>query len=140
MDEKNRLDPLNESFGFNNHIGIKIITWDDGFGAVRVNLETHHLNPMKLIHGGLYTAMLDVALAMTGSFRLYPAPLIPGLTLSLTTQFLSPAKLEDGYLVAEARRKGGGKTIFFAEGEVLTPSRNIIATATGLFKPSRLPE
>ena len=94
---------------------------------------------MHIVHGGLYSSMLDVALAMTGSYRPAPAPLIPGLTLSLTTQFLAAATLDDRYLIAEARRTGGGKSVFFADGAVRVPSGRIIATASGVFKPGRPP-
>ena len=81
-----------------------------------------------------------VALAMTGSYRPAPDPLIPGLTLSLTTQFLASATLDDQYLVAEARRTGGGRSVFFADGAVRASSGRIIATASGVFKPSRPPK
>ena len=136
----NRLDVLNDDEGFNANNGITVIAWHDGFGAVQVDLTAHHVNPMQLVHGGLYTAMLDVSLAMTGSYRSVPDPLIPGLTLSLTTQFLDVATLDDRYLVAEARRTGGGKSVFFADGAVRTPSGRVIATASGVFKPGRLPK
>ena len=135
-----RLERLNEAGGFNAQIGIKLTAWDDGFGAVRVDLAANHLNPMQLVHGGLQNSMLDVALAMTGSYRPEPDPLIPGLTLSLTTQFLSTAKLNDRYLIAEAHRTGGGKSVFFAEGRLQAPSGRIIATASGVFKPGRSPQ
>ena len=46
----------------------------------------------------------------------------------------------EGFLIAEARRTGGGKSVFFAEGEVLTPDRRVIATASGVFKPGRPPK
>ena len=94
---------------------------------------------MQLVHGGLYTSMLDVALAMTGSYSPPPSHLIPGLTLSLTTQFVAAATLDDQYLIAEAHRTGGGKSIFFAEGAVRTSLGRIIATASGIFKPGRPP-
>ena len=81
--------------------------------------------------------MLDVALAMSGSYRPAPDDLLPGLTLSLTLQYLNTLRLEDGFAMAEARRTGGGKSIFYAEGKVLAPDRRIIATATGVFKPGR---
>ena len=84
--------------------------------------------------------MLDVALAMSGSFRPAPDDLLPGLTLSLTLQYLAPLKLEDGCAMAQARRTGGGKSIFFAEGWVLAPDGRLIATATGVFKPGRKPD
>ena len=140
MGDTTRLKILNEAAGFNARNGIMLTTWDDGFGAVRVDLTADHVNPMQLVHGGLYTAMLDVALAMTGSFRPAPEPLTPGLTLSLTTQFLAAATGDEGYLIAEARRTGGGKSVFFAVGEVLTPDRRVIATASGVFKPGRPPK
>ena len=140
MGDTNRLKILNEAAGFNARNGIMLTAWDDGFGAVRVDITPHHVNPMQLVHGGLYTAMLDVALAMTGSYRPAPDPLIPGLTLSLTTQFLAAATLDDRYLIAEARRTGGGKSVFFADGVVRAPSGRIIATASGVFKPGRPPQ
>ena len=133
-----RLKTLNDVGGFNTQIGIILTAWDDGFGSLRVELTPHHVNPMQLVHGGLYTTMLDVALAMTGSFRPAPDPLIPGLTLSLTTQFLSAATLDDRYLVAEAWRTGGGKSVFFADGAVRAPCGRVVATASGVFKPGRL--
>ena len=140
MTDNQRLKMLNDAGGFNAQNGIMLTAWDDGFGAVRVDLAAHHINPMQLVHGGLYISMLDVALAMTGSYRPAPAPLIPGLTLSLTTQFLASATREDRYLIAEARRTGGGKSVFFADGAVRAPSGRIIATASGVFKPGRPPQ
>ena len=135
MSDKQRLKILNDAAGFNTQNGIMLTEWGNGFGALRVELTVHHVNPMQLAHGGLYSSMLDVALAMTGSYRPAPDPLIPGLTLSLTTQFLASATLDDQYLVAEAHRTGGGRSIFFADGAVRTPSGRIIATASGVFKP-----
>ena len=140
MTDDQRLKILNDAGGFNAQNGIMLTAWDDGFGAVRVDLAAHHVNPMQLVHGGLYSSMLDVALAMTGSYRPAPAPLIPGLTLSLTTQFLAAATLDDRYLIAEARRTGGGKSVFFADGAVRASSGCIIATASGVFKPGRPPQ
>ena len=140
MTDDKRLKILNEAGGFNKQNGIELTAWDDGFGALRVDLVEDHLNPMQLVHGGLYTSMLDVALAMTGSYRPAPEPLIPGLTLSLTTQFLAAATWDDRCLIAEAHRTGGGKSVFFAEGAVRAPSGRIIATATGVFKPGRPPK
>ena len=65
MTDDHRLKILNDADGFNAQNGIKLTEWENGFGALRVDLEMHHVNPMQLIHGGLYISMLDVALAMT---------------------------------------------------------------------------
>ena len=140
MTDNQRLKILNDAAGFNEQNGIMVTKWEDGYGAVRVELTVNHVNPMQLVHGGLYSSMLDVALAMTGSYRPAPDPLIPGLTLSLTTQFLASASLDDQYLVAEARRTGGGRSVFFADGAVRASTGRIIATASGVFKPGRVPQ
>jgi uncharacterized protein (TIGR00369 family) len=105
--------------------------------SLQVDLTHDHLNPLGLVHGGLYASMLDVALAMSGSYRPAPEGLYPGLTLSLTTQYIAPLQLEDGFAISKARRTGGGKSVFFAEGEVLSPDGRVIASASGVFKPGR---
>ena len=132
-----RIDQLNKAGGFTQYHAIMILDWQDGLASLQVDLTHDHLNPLGLVHGGLYASMLDVALAMSGSYRPAPEGLYPGLTLSLTTQYIAPLQLEDGFALAKARRTGGGKSVFFAEGEVLSPNGRVIASASGVFKPGR---
>ena len=132
-----RINELNQAGGFNHHNGIMILDWQDGLASLRVDFAHDHLNPLGLVHGGLYASMLDVALAMSGSYRPAPEGLYPGLTLSLTTQYIAPLQLEDSFAIAKARRTGGGKTVFFAKGEVLAPDGRVIASASGVLKPGR---
>ena len=132
-----RINELNKAGGFNHCNGIIILNWQDSLASLQVNLTHDHLNPLGLVHGGLFASMLDVALAMSGSYRPAPEGLYPGLTLSLTTQYIAPLQLDDGFAVAKARRTGGGKSVFFAEGEVLAPDGRVIASASGVFKPGR---
>ena len=132
-----RINQLNKAGGFNHHNRIMILDWQDGLASLQVDLACNHLNPLGLVHGGLYASMLDVALAMSGSYRPAPEGLYPGLTLSLTTQYIAPLRLEDGFAVAKAWRTGGGKYMFFAEGEVLSPDGRVIASAIGVFKPGK---
>ena len=133
-----RINQLNKAGGFNQYNGIIILDWQESLASLKVDLTHDHLNPLGLVHGGLYASMLDVALAMSGSYRPAPEGLYPGLTLSLTTQYIAPLHLEDGIALAKARRTGGGKSLFFAEGEVLSPDGRVIASASGVFKPGRL--
>ena len=133
-----RINQLNQAGGFNYLNGIKILDWQEGLASLQVDLTHDHLNPLGLVHGGLCASMLDVALAMSGSYQPAPEGLYPGLTLSLTTQYIAPLQLEDGFALAKAQRTGGGKSVFFAEGEVLAPDGRLIASASGVFKPGRL--
>ena len=133
-----RINQLNQAGGFNYLNGIKILDWQEGLASLQVDLTHDHLNPLGLVHGGLCASMLDVALAMSGSYRPAPEGLYPGLTLSLTTHYIAPLQLEDGFALVKAQRTGGGKSVFFAEGEVLAPDGRLIASASGVFKPGRL--
>ena len=134
-----RIIALNGHVGLNQKIGIEIIDWQDGSGAVQLRVTSDNLNPAKVVHGGVISSMLDVALAMSGSYFPLPNSLMPGLTLQLSIQFLAGANEADGLLTATARKTGGGASLFFAEGEVRTKNGKIIAKATGTFKRGRLP-
>ena len=87
-----RIITINEMVGFNKINGIEITEWQDGSGAVQLCITENHLNPADVVHGGVLSAMLDVALAMSGSYFVPLSLLMPGLTRHLSTQFLSGAK------------------------------------------------
>ena len=67
-----RINWLNQTGGYNRVDGLKIVEWEDGRASLSVELVPDHLNPLGLVHAGLYATMLDVALAMSGSFRPIP--------------------------------------------------------------------
>lgn len=135
-----RIDEINRHDGFNKLNGITILKWEDGRGEVHLNIADKHTNPAGLIHGGAMMGMLDVVLALTGSYEEPPHKLMPGLTLSLNTEFISAARTDDKVLIGKAHKTGGGRNIFFAEGEIRTPDNRLIARASGVFKRGRQPE
>ena len=135
-----RIDEVNGHGGLNALLGIEVTHWEDGAGTVVFTPTDKHINPAGLIHGGSLMALLDVALSLPGSYEDPPLKLMPGLTLSLNTSFISAAKPEGGVLSATARRTGGGKTVFFSEGEVRTADGRLVASATGVFKRGRQPQ
>ena len=135
-----RLKDVSAFQGFNKHNGIEVVDWQDGSGSVTLTPSSDHTNPAGLIHGGVLMTMLDVVMALTGSYDPPPLKLMPGLTLTLNTQFITAARPDDGTLIASATKTGGGKNIFFSEGEVRTEDGKLIATATGVFKKGRQPE
>lgn len=133
-----RLAELNE-IGFNHLIGLSLLRWTEQDCLTSLDIGPSHLNPAGLVHGGVFSTMLDVSLAMSGSYSQPPLYLMPGLTLNLNTQFIGAATNEDIKVYATARKTGGGRSVFFASGEVFTPDGRILASATGTFKPGRQP-
>ena len=133
-----RLAELNE-IGFNHLIGLSLLRWTEQDCLASLDIGLSHLNPAGLVHGGVFSTMLDVVLAMSGSYSPPPLYLMPGLTLNLNTQFIDAATNDDVKIYATARRTGGGRSLFFASGDVFTPDGRILASATGTFKPGRQP-
>ena len=54
------------------------------------------------------------------------------MTLSLTTNFL--ARPEGDMLMGEGRRTGGGRSSYFAEGELTDRAGTVVATGIGTFR------
>ena len=54
------------------------------------------------------------------------------VTLSLNVSYLSRPR--GAVMIAEARRTGGGRSTFFAEGEVRDDAGELIATGSGVFR------
>ena len=133
-----RLAELNE-IGFNNLIGLSLLRWTEHDCLASLDIKPSHLNPTGSVHGGVFSTMLDVVLAMAGSYSPPPLHLVPGLTLNLNTQFISVASADDLKIYATAKKVGGGRSVFFASGEIFTPDGRVLASATGTFKPGRQP-
>lgn len=81
-------------------------------------------------HGGLLMTMLDVSMGRAARDS------VPGaysfITIDLHTSFIKPG---EGRLVAEGRRSGGGRSIVFSEGEIRDEAGELVAKASGVFKP-----
>ena len=107
-----RLAELNE-IGFNQLIGLSLLRWTEKDCLASLDIGPSHLNPAGLVHGGVFSTMLDVVLAMSGSYSPLPLYLMPGLTLNLNTQFISAATNDDIKIYATAKKTGGGRSVFF---------------------------
>ena len=98
-----------------------------------LTLTDDHLNRHDVLHGGIAAAMLDNAMGATASLSIDSTGRVPFMTISLNTQFMAPARKGE-QLCAIGRIAGGGKSINFIEGELMSDSGKLIATATGVFK------
>ena len=102
-----------------------------------LTISQHHLNRHDSLHGGIASAILDNAMGATASLTVDETGRAPFMTLTLTIQYLAPAK-EGDELTATGKLVGGGRSVKFIEGQLLNAQGTIIATATGVFK--RVPE
>ncbi|MEO1190335.1 MAG: PaaI family thioesterase [Pseudomonadota bacterium] len=127
------LDKARPEGGFADLVGYTLTGWSEGEAEGWLLVEERHLNRQGLMHGGVLTTLLDTMLGFSGIYSAIPERRRRGLTLSLTCNFIAAARLGDA-LIITARRTGGGRSVYFAAGEVRTEDGNLIGTAEGVFK------
>ena len=74
--------------GFRSLVGYTTKVWAERYGEVELVLGPQHLNSLGVVHGGIYAAMLDVALGHAVSFCATPGNGRYSTTVSLNTTFL----------------------------------------------------
>ncbi|MBK3810114.1 PaaI family thioesterase [Paraburkholderia aspalathi] len=115
--------------GFTGLIGPLWSRTEQGILAFGVIAKEVHLNPARLVHGGMLATLLDQVIS-TAAWQV--AGRLPCVTIQLDTQFLSSVKAGD---FVEARADVIKKTreMVFARGE-LTVSTTIVATGNAVLK------
>jgi uncharacterized protein (TIGR00369 family) len=117
---------------FNRHLGMKILEWKEGEVTVAIDIQNWMRNRTGIVHGGVTATLIDAAAGYAGNFCPHPGQRRLSSTLALTTTFLAPGK--GGRIVARARVRGGGRTIYGSTVEVTDDSGTVIAIGEGTFK------
>ncbi|MBT6119233.1 MAG: PaaI family thioesterase [Rhodospirillaceae bacterium] len=121
--------------GFGEFVGYRVARWEPDLCAVAVAIEPRHVNIHDIVHGGVVTTIMDKAGGLCGLRR-------EGedgdggrtsLTISMTVNFLASAG-PGAVLTATARKRGGGKRIFFCSIEVTDEDGRLIALGDGAYK------
>lgn len=115
-----------------NLLGYHLLAWEPDRAVLGYTIRPEHLNRANRLHGGVLATLLDASCGFAGSYAPEPEPALLCVTLSLTVNYIG--SITEGLLVTEARRTGGGRTIFFAAGDVRDEAGRLIASATGSFR------
>ncbi|WP_087720869.1 PaaI family thioesterase [Salinicola salarius] len=124
-----------EPFGYQRLLGMRITEWQEDYAVIELVIGEQHLNRSGIVHGGVLTSLLDTALSLAGLYCPEPGQVRKGMTLSLTSTFIAPAR--SGVLRAIGRRRGGGRSTFMSSGEVLDAEGNVVAMGEGTFRVRR---
>jgi uncharacterized protein (TIGR00369 family) len=84
-------DTQRKRSGFRMLIGYRTKVWREGYGEVELPLGPQHLNSLGVVHGGIFAALLDVALGHAVSFSPVAGNTRYSTTVSLATSFLESA-------------------------------------------------
>ncbi len=126
-------DPLKAHGGFADLVGYELVTWQDDLAEVTLTLAQRHMNRSGVMHGGVLATLIDTACGYCGCYTPEGAEPRRAFSLSLTTSFIGTAH-KGARLTARARRSGGGKSVFFADCEVLDDAGRVIGSGQGTFK------
>lgn len=128
------LDPalIEAPSALQTHLGYRMTGWSEGFARIEIPLAPCLMNRQGLPHGGIHATLLDTAMGYAGCYTGDPAHRQLALTLSLTVHYLAQAR--GRWLIAEARRTGGGLSTYFADGTVRDDTGLVIATGSGVFR------
>ena len=132
--------PMDERFyeapyAYGAHIGWDMEDWREGYSRFRLPAEAHLMNRHGNLHGGVHASLLDTVMGYAGCWTGDPDRVQLCLTLALNVQYLSRPR--GTVLIAEGRKTGGGKSTFFAEGEIRDDTGALIAKGTGTFRYRR---
>ena len=108
--------------------GIEAVGLQDGCTRLRVHLAPQHGNHLGMAHGGLLATLLDVAMGTAARH----AAGCSVVTLDMQVSFIAAGH---GTLLAEGRVLRAGRSIVFAEADIRDAAGELVAKASGVFKP-----
>ena len=123
---------FHDAYPFQTLLGFRKTEFRDGYARFELDLDAKHTNRAGHPHGGVYASMLDSALGASGVYKGEDNDFRVAVTLNMNISFVAAPK--GRLLVAEGRVVGGGRTIYFAEGEITDDTGRCIARATGTFR------
>ena len=118
--------------GFHKILGYRQVSWEEKEAVIELEIQPDHLNLGGVIHGGVLTALLDIAMAEAGTYCPYPGRMRKAITLSLTTTFTG--QCTGGVIRVTGRKRAGGSRIFNSTGEVHDERGNLLAIGEGTFR------
>ena len=114
-------------------IGYRVADRDTDYCKLELTVERKHLNRLNVPHGGSLASLIDTAAGVAVALAQGPDKVMPAVTLSLSMQFLGQAKVGD-VLTTIGRRTGGGRTIAYGSGEIMSQDGRLIARGDGTFR------
>jgi uncharacterized protein (TIGR00369 family) len=117
-------------------LSMKLVDVGVGYSSVEIDLTQKHLQPFGMVHGGVFSSIIDAA----AFWSVYPGiedPAAGMTTVDLKLNYLAPAA--SGKLIARGSQIKLGRTLGYAEAEVLDEAGKILAhgTSTVIILPGK---
>ena len=117
-------------------LSMKLMDVGVGYASLEIDLANKHLQPFGLVHGGVFASIIDAAAFWSVYFGVED-PAAGLTTVDLKLNYLAPAA--SGKLLARGRQIRVGRTLGYAEAQVIDPSDTVLAhgTSTVIILPGK---
>ena len=107
-------------------LGLKVTDFCDGCTTVEMEATEKHWNPMKILHGGIYCDLADMAMGFSFLTTLNKDELFT--TVDLRMNYLKPVM--KGKLIASSKIIKRGKRLGYIECEIVNDQGELVAKAS----------
>jgi len=128
---RSRLD----ASAFVDWMGLRLHALEDGRSELHLEIAEHHLNPGRIVHGGIIATLLDAAIGLAlrtklGMDRTH-------VTVNLSVNYLKPFRA--GTLIARGRAIHSGGRTGYGEADLLDIEEAVLARGNATFLVIDLP-
>jgi uncharacterized protein (TIGR00369 family) len=112
--------------GFMHNIGGRLTKWEPDHAVIELDVAELHRNGIGVVHGGVMASLIDTVGARAGVFCSVAGNIRQAMTISMNVNLVG--NIKEGALIAEARVRKAGKTIFVSSCDVHDQDGNLLAT------------
>jgi uncharacterized protein (TIGR00369 family) len=113
-------------------LGILAEVLDGDEVRLRMPWDPTNVTLGDMVHGGAIAALADVTVMAAAWAGIEAAPSLRGVTVSMTMQFLAPARATD--LIGVGRVLRQGRSLVNCDVDVVTPDGELVAKAIATYK------
>ncbi len=107
-------------------LAMEIVSLEAGRSVLKIEVQEKHLQPYGMVHGGVYSSMMDAACFWAGYTEI-DEPL--GLTtVEMKLNYLAPAS--SGIFIAKGNVLKSGKTLCLSEATIIDQKNKLLAHGT----------
>lgn len=107
-------------------LSMQIVSLEPGRSLLKAAIENKHLQPYGIVHGGVYSSMIDAA-SFWASYTEIEDPLAL-TTVEMKLNYLAPATA--GVFMAEGQAVKTGKTICLSQARITDQDGRLLAQGT----------
>jgi uncharacterized protein (TIGR00369 family) len=114
---------------FWGYLGCELVSMTEKQVIISLEVQSHHLNIIGIVHGGVLSSLLDNAM---GIAVMVARPEDKAVTTNLNVHFVSP--LKEGKLIVTAGIVHQSRKMITTQGRVTDAEGNLSAIGTGSFR------